>query len=70
MRIFVFFDLPTISLENQKERSIQEIERLKSSLGSLQNLGLVVDSTTSHAFGSIRDWVSYLELLEASRREN
>jgi len=56
-----------ISLENQKKRSIQEIERLKSSLGSLQHLGLVVDSTTSHAFGSIRDWVGYLELLENSR---
>ncbi|HHX15268.1 MAG TPA: hypothetical protein GX724_03815 [Fibrobacter sp.] len=59
-----------MNLENQKKRSVQEIEKLKSSLGSLQNLGLVVDSTTSHAFGSIRDWVSYLEFLENSRREN
>lgn len=59
-----------ISLENQKKRSIQEIEHLKSSLGSLQSIGLVVDSSTSNAFGSIRDWVSYLDFLENSRREN
>lgn len=59
-----------ISLENKKQRYIQEIERLKSSLGALENLGLVVDSTTSHAYASIRDWVTYLDFLEQSRREN
>ncbi|MCF0216803.1 MAG: hypothetical protein HUK21_10065 [Fibrobacteraceae bacterium] len=58
-----------IALQSQKDRYIREIDKLESSIGPLRKLGVVQDTTTLTSFGLIKDWVSYLEYLENSRRE-
>lgn len=58
-----------IALQNQKERYLQEIDKLESSIGPLRKLGVVQDTTMLSSFGLIQDWVSYLEYLENTRRE-
>ena len=57
-------------LEKNIYRSTQEIKRLESSIGSLQHLGLVKDKEELSAFGSIRNWLLYLDRLDSLRREN
>jgi anti-anti-sigma factor len=59
-----------MELENQKHQMVQEIDELRSMIGPLRHLGLVVDSATSRSFENISDWVTYLEMLESRRRGN
>jgi hypothetical protein len=56
-------------LQAQRERYIQEIDKLESSIGPLKKLGVVEDTAQLNSFGAIRDWVSYLKHLENTRRE-
>ena len=56
-------------LQGQRERYIQEIDKLESSIGPLKKLGVVEDTARLNSFGAIRDWVSYLKHLENTRRE-
>lgn len=56
-------------LEMQLRRSTMEIERLESSIGPLQNLGLVGSSDETSSFGIVRDWILYLDKLDSLRRE-
>ena len=56
-------------LQGQKERYIQEIDKLESSIGPLKKLGVVEDTAQLNSFGAIRDWVGYLKHLENMRRE-
>ena len=56
-------------LQGQRERYIQEIDKLESSIGPLKKLGVVEDTARLNSFGAIRDWVSYLKHLENVRRE-
>lgn len=58
-----------INLQTQKDRYIQEIDKLESSIGPLKKLGVIQDSTMLNAFGKVQDWASYLEYLENTRRE-
>lgn len=58
-----------IALQNQKERYVREIDKLESSIGPLRKLGVVQDTSMLSSFGVIKDWVSYLEYLENTRRE-
>ena len=58
-----------IALQSQKERYVREIDRLESSIGPLRRLGVVEDTTMLNSFGTLQDWVSYLEYLENARRE-
>lgn len=58
-----------IALQGQKDRYIREIDKLESSIGPLQKLGVVQDTTLLSSFGVIQDWVSYLEYIENNRRE-
>ena len=48
-------------LQAQRERYIQEIDKLESSIGPLKKLGVVEDTAQLNSFGAIRDWVSYLK---------
>jgi anti-anti-sigma regulatory factor len=59
-----------IALQNQKDRYINEIDKLESSIGPLLKLGVVQDTTMLSSFGLIQDWVGYLEYLENTRRED
>lgn len=59
-----------IALQSQKDRYIREIDNLESSIGPLRKLGVVQDTARLNSFGAIKDWVSYLEYLENSRRED
>lgn len=56
-------------LESQRDRYVQEIDKLESSIGPLKRLGVVEDTSQLNSFGAIRDWVSYLKHLENTRRE-
>ena len=58
-----------MSLESQRDRYVQEIDKLESSIGPLKRLGVVEDTSQLNSFGAIRDWVSYLKHLENTRRE-
>ena len=58
-----------MSLQSQRERYIQEIDKLESSIGPLKRLGVVEDTSQLNSFGAIRDWASYLRHLENTRRE-
>lgn len=58
-----------MSLQSQRERYIQEIDKLESSIGPLKRLGVVEDTSQLNSFGAIRDWTSYLKHLENTRRE-
>ncbi len=57
-----------MELEMLRNESIREIDELRAAIGPLRNLGLVLDSSESFSYGRIRDWIAYLELLEARRR--
>lgn len=57
------------SLEVEAERSLREIERLETSIGPLRNLGLVGNGEELSAFGSVRDWMLYLDKLDSLRHE-
>ena len=59
-----------IALQNQKDRYINEIDKLESSIGPLLKLGVIQDTTMLSSFGLIQDWVGYLEYLENTRRED
>ena len=56
-------------LQSQRDRYVQEIDKLESSIGPLKRLGVVEDTSQLNSFGAIRDWVSYLKYLENTRRE-
>lgn len=56
-------------LESQIRRSTMEIERLESSIGPLQNLGIIGSSEELSSFGMVRDWILYLDRLDSLRRE-
>jgi hypothetical protein len=58
-----------MALESQRDRYVQEIDKLESSIGPLKRLGVVEDTSQLNSFGAIRDWVSYLKHLENTRRE-
>lgn len=58
-----------IALQSQKDRYVREIDKLESSIGPLRKLGVVQDTSMLSSFGVIQDWVSYLEYLENTRRE-
>lgn len=58
-----------IALQGQRDRYVQEIEKLESSIGPLRKLGVVQDTSLLNTFGAIQDWASYLEYLENNRRE-
>ena len=58
-----------MALESQRDRYVQEIDKLESSIGPLKKLGVVEDTSQLNSFGAIRDWVSYLKHLENTRRE-
>lgn len=58
-----------MALESQRDRYVQEIDKLESSIGPLKRLGVVEDTSQLNSFGAIRDWVSYLKRLENTRRE-
>lgn len=58
-----------MALESQRDRYVQEIDKLESSIGPLKRLGVVEDTSQLNSFGAIRDWVSYLKYLENTRRE-
>ena len=58
-----------MALESQRDRYVQEIDKLESSIGPLKRLGVVEDTSQLNSFGAIRDWVSYLKQLENTRRE-
>lgn len=58
-----------MALESQRDRYVQEIDKLESSIGPLKRLGVVEDTSQLNSFGAIRDWVSYLKFLENTRRE-
>lgn len=59
-----------IMLENDVKRSLVEIDRLQASIGPLQNLGLVGSEQERNSFGTVRDWMHYLDMLDSARREN
>ena len=59
----------SLALESQRDRYVQEIDKLESSIGPLKRLGVVEDTSQLNSFGAIRDWVSYLKHLENTRRE-
>lgn len=58
-----------MALQSQRDRYVQEIDKLESSIGPLKKLGVVEDTSQLNSFGAIRDWVSYLKHLENTRRE-
>ena len=58
-----------MTLQSQRDRYIQEIDKLESSIGPLKKLGVVEDTSQLNSFGAIRDWVTYLKYLENTRRE-
>lgn len=58
-----------MALQSQRDRYIQEIDKLESSIGPLKKLGVVEDTSQLNSFGAIRDWVTYLKYLENTRRE-
>lgn len=58
-----------ITLQNQKDLYIREIDKLEASIGPLRKLGVMQDTTRLNSFGLVKDWVGYLEYLENSRRE-
>lgn len=58
-----------MTLQSQRDRYVQEIDKLESSIGPLKKLGVVEDTSQLNSFGTIRDWVSYLKHLENTRRE-
>ena len=58
-----------MTLQSQRDRYVQEIDKLESSIGPLKKLGVVEDTSQLNSFGAIRDWVSYLKHLENTRRE-
>ena len=58
-----------MALQSQRDRYIQEIDKLESSIGPLKKLGVVEDTSQLYSFGAIRDWVTYLKYLENTRRE-
>ena len=58
-----------MALESQRDRYVQEIDKLETSIGPLKKLGVVEDTSQLNSFGAIRDWVSYLKHLENTRRE-
>lgn len=59
-----------VSLQSQVKRSMAEIDRLQSSIGPLQNLGLVGTEQERGSFATVRDWMHYLDSLDSLRREN
>ena len=58
-----------MTLQSQRDRYVQEIDKLESSIGPLKKLGVVEDTSQLNSFGAIRDWVTYLKYLENTRRE-
>ncbi len=58
-----------MALQSQRDRYVQEIDKLESSIGPLKKLGVVEDTSQLNSFGAIRDWVTYLKYLENTRRE-
>lgn len=58
-----------IALQSQKDRYIHEIGKLEAAIGPLRKLGAVQDTAMLNTFGAVKDWASYLEYLENSRRE-
>jgi len=58
-----------VSLQGQRDRYVQEIDKLESSIGPLKKLGVVEDTAQLNSFGAIRDWTAYLKHLENTRRE-
>jgi hypothetical protein len=58
-----------MALQSQRDRYVQEIDKLESSIGPLKKLGVVEDTSQLNSFGAIRDWVTYLKYLESTRRE-
>lgn len=59
-----------VSLESDLRRSQNEIRRLQSSIGPLQNLGLIGSEQERNSFATVRDWMHYLDLLDSTRSEN
>lgn len=57
-----------LELENQKRLYSREIYELRSAIGPLRDLGVIVDSTGDRTLGTLTDWVEYLERMEAKRR--
>lgn len=57
-----------LELENRKREYSREITELRAAIGPLRDLGVVVDSNSHKSLGTLYDWVSYLEKLEARRR--
>jgi anti-anti-sigma regulatory factor len=57
-----------LELESRKRISEREIYELRSAIGPLRDLGIVVDSSGDQTLGSLTDWVEYLERMEARRR--
>ena len=56
-------------LESKLRRSVMEIERLESSIGPLQNLGIVGNTEELSSFGTVKNWILYLDKLDSLRRE-
>lgn len=56
-------------LESKLRRSVMEIERLESSIGPLQNLGIVGNAEELSSFGTVKNWILYLDKLDSLRRE-
>ena len=46
-----------------------EIERFESSIGPLQNLGIVGNTEELSSFGTVKNWILYLDKLDSLRRE-